>query len=190
MKKSEMRIIAGTHRGRPIQGPHDQKTRPLRDRVRQALFNILTGYIDWNEKVVCDAFAGTGALGFESLSRGAAQIYAFDVWRPAIDCITQNAQRLQFESSIIVTQKDTCLLENWFYRKIDLLFLAPPYFTDLAQKSFGRFHDIGALSPECIVVHECHKTDASLSHPALKLIKTKEYGITILHFYDYNGTVS
>ncbi len=87
-----MRVIAGTHRGRLLKGPRGRDTRPITDRVKENLFNILAGRVD--EAVVADCFCGTGSLGIEALSRGAASVAFAEIDGSALRLLRENLEAL------------------------------------------------------------------------------------------------
>jgi 16S rRNA (guanine966-N2)-methyltransferase len=120
-----LRIIAGTHRGRPMVAPRGMATRPTTDRVREALFAVL-GDID-GYKVV-DCYAGSGGLGFEALSRGAVHALFVESGRAAADCIERNADSLGLEERLTLLRQPVEKLgprvvgERW-----DLILSDPPW---------------------------------------------------------------
>src|SRR5437764_12958528 len=125
-----MRIIGGTHRSRLILGPEDDRTtRPITDRVKQSLFDILTPLLD-GDAVVYDCFAGTGSMGLESLSRGAKHAFFFEPDRSALPRLKKNIQSLNVEASSTIVCTD---LFKYFAtvpapaEPAKLIFLDPPY---------------------------------------------------------------
>ena len=122
-----MRIIAGTHRGRRIAAPAGDATRPTSDRVREALFSIL-GPLEGVD--VLDLFAGSGALGLEALSRGAASATLVERARPAVACIRANVAALGMEDRARVVPRDwrsALAAERAAGRAFGLCLLDPPY---------------------------------------------------------------
>ena len=122
-----MRIIAGQFRGRILLPPDTDATRPITDRVKQSLFDILVPYIDGAK--VYDLFAGTGSMGLECLSRGAERVTFFESNRSAVQRLKKNIQTLKLESSSRIISQD---LFAWFAAdrgeaQSDLVFLDPPY---------------------------------------------------------------
>ena len=112
-----MRIVGGTHRGRPIAAPPSRDTRPTIDRVRESLFNMLahspallteSGQPRLADGIVIDAFAGSGALAFEALSRGARHAYLFEIDPAARRVILRNASELGFGSRTTLRGMDAC----------------------------------------------------------------------------------
>ena len=121
-----MRIIAGQFRGRPLVAPAGQATRPTADRVREALFSMLASRIGSFEGLrVADLYAGSGALGLEALSRGAAHASFVENVRPAQDAIKANAARLGVSDRIQVLGASALALPR--SEPFDLIFADPPY---------------------------------------------------------------
>src|SRR5258705_9617355 len=122
-----MRIIAGEFRGRKIVPPQGDATRPITDRVKQSLFDILTPRIDGAR--IYDLFAGTGSMGLECLSRGAAHSTFFEADRSALERLKKNIAALTVESRSAIIPGD---LFKWFStntspESADIIFLDPPY---------------------------------------------------------------
>ena len=130
-----VRIIGGTFRGRKLEYSGDLRTRPMKDRVREALFNLL-GY-GVKGKLAIDLFAGTGALALEALSRGASRAFFIEQHRPTAQTIRRNSATLGVEAIVEVTSADTFL---WAKRLPDLgtlpwvVFCSPPYEFYVARK--------------------------------------------------------
>lgn len=157
-----MRIIAGSHRGRPLVTPSGQETRPTSDRMRQSLFNILENApwspIHWSETYILDAFAGSGALGFEALSRGARHAWFWDISPHAITCIHKNAQNLGFTTQSTIVK---CSPQNPPAPKADinLLFLDPPYHQGLVTRALNACQSHKWLGQDCLAVIETAKDE-------------------------------
>lgn len=166
-----MRIVGGSHRGRPILAPPSRDTRPTIDRVRESLFNMLLHSpvllggdsrprVDGG--IVIDAFAGSGALAFEALSRGAQHAYLFETDAVARRVILRNASELGFGSQITLRGNDACQ-PGKPSAAADLVFLDPPYRSDLGSRALVALEQNGWLKPDALVVVE---TDAKGSFPA------------------------
>jgi 16S rRNA (guanine(966)-N(2))-methyltransferase RsmD len=123
-----VRIIGGKFRGRKLEYSGDLRTRPMKDRVREALFNLLSTTVEG--KVAIDLFAGTGALALEALSRGASKAVFIERHRPTAQTIQRNSAKLGVEAIVDITSADTFL---WARRLPDLgiapwlVFCSPPY---------------------------------------------------------------
>jgi 16S rRNA (guanine966-N2)-methyltransferase len=119
-----MRIIAGKWRGRPLVAPPGDATRPTADRVREALFSMLASRIGSFEGLrVADLFAGSGALGLEALSRGAAHCVFVDKDRAALEAIRTNLAKLGAEAELLPGAAETVRIPG----RVDIAFLDPPY---------------------------------------------------------------
>jgi len=128
-----MRIIAGEHRGRRIEAPPGNKTRPMLDRVREALFSTVQ---DWVEGAcVLDLFAGSGSLGLEALSRGAQHAHFVERAHPALAVLKRNVELLALTGSSTIVRGDALSPKNWSREPaasepaFDLVFFDPPYAT-------------------------------------------------------------
>jgi 16S rRNA (guanine966-N2)-methyltransferase len=127
-----VRIIAGRWRGRPILAPPGQSTRPTSDRTREALFSMLASRLGSFEGLaVADLFAGSGALGLEALSRGAARCTFVETDRAAIDAIRRNLAALGGEGEILAAAAEQARIAA----PLDLAFLDPPYRSGLAASA-------------------------------------------------------
>lgn len=135
-----MRIIAGSLKGRLLISPQDQLIRPTSDRVRQAVFNIIEHKLNFSfvGKHILDIFGGTGALGFEALSRGAQSVVYVDILKEAHFIAHQNAKNLNFLNKIIFRQMDA-LNPLIAVHPVDFVFLDPPYNMQLAEKTLIAF---------------------------------------------------
>lgn len=180
-----MRIIAGEHRGRSILPPDGSATRPITDRAKQSLFDVLAPRIE--DALVYDCFCGTGSLGLESLSRGAKFATFFDADRPALARLTQNITNLQVAARSRVIPGD---LFKWFHLAntrpeatsasgADIIFLDPPYkFLQTQADELLQLvlHMTGAhLRPGGLVVFR-HDGKDSLRLPRLRQFDLREYG--------------
>src|SRR5688500_15868933 len=122
-----MRIIAGEHRGRRLLPPAGDQTRPVTDRVKQSIFDVLSPRIEG--AIVYDCFAGTGSFGLESLSRGATHATFFEAHRGTIDRLRQNIDLMRLTDQTIIVTVDCFahLAKAMPARKADIIFLDPPY---------------------------------------------------------------
>jgi len=125
-----MRVIAGTHRGRPLRAPAGLDTRPTSGRVREALFNILG---DVSEQRVLDLYAGSGALGIEALSRGARHAVFVESRRPALTCLRQNLAELGLDerASVLALKVEQSRKALVALGRFELVLCDPPW-ADLA----------------------------------------------------------
>lgn len=153
-----MRVVAGRFRGRPLASPDHQGLRPTSDRVREAVFNILThgqGGAEIEGARVLDLFAGTGALGIEALSRGAAYCLFVEETAEARGLIRQNVETFGLTGQTRIFRRDaTDLGPVGNIEPFNLVFLDPPYGQGLADKALASAVGGGWLKPGAIVVVE------------------------------------
>src|SRR6202167_253113 len=141
-----MRIVAGAWRGRSLLAPSGTATRPTADRVRQALFDMLM-HAPWagptviTDASVLDVFAGTGALGLEALSRGAARAVFVERARPALAALRTNIEACRAGDRCEVLPIDA--LSAPAGERADIVFLDPPYGQDLAVRALARLRSVG-----------------------------------------------
>ena len=116
-RQAELRIIGGAMRGRKFAYSGDLRTRPMMDTTREALFNLIGGWT--KDKIAIDLFAGTGAVGFEAISRGAKRAMLIERHIPTAELIRKNAQALEIESRIEVAQSDAFFWANEFLADLE-----------------------------------------------------------------------
>ncbi len=183
-----MRIVGGTLSGRKLAPPLSITTRPMMDRVRQALFNILE-HNDWGRNIsdafadahVLDAFCGTGALAYEAISRGAAHAYLFDKDRQALKVAEQNAKSLGVDKQCTIQQMDATAPAKT-KQPCKLVFLAPPYKKDLIPPAMIALDKAGWMVKHPLIVAETAKKEKLEIPEGFKLEFSRFYGDTGLHF--------
>ncbi|WP_420585760.1 16S rRNA (guanine(966)-N(2))-methyltransferase RsmD [Ruegeria sp.] len=152
-----MRIIAGEFRGRALasvgKGDAGAHLRPTTDRVRESLFNVLGHQIDFDGLRVLDLFAGTGALGLEALSRGAAHVTFVDDGRVAQGLIRKNIDLTRSSDRTDLIRRDATRLGDNPGAPYDLIFLDPPYGKALGQKAIAALAT-GWIADEALIVWE------------------------------------
>lgn len=192
-----MRIVAGRYRGRPITAPKTDGVRPTLDRVRQAVFNVLAHGIDGfslQDARVIDLFAGSGALGLEAASRGAAQVIFVETASPARAAIRENIERLGIGGMARILKRDATDLGPSKSATADntLAFLDPPYGRQLAEAALEQLARGGWLAPGAIVVIEEDRLHAVTLPLPYEEVTRRNYGqteIVIARFSAENGTV-
>lgn len=142
-----MRIIAGQWRGRPIVAPEGDTTRPTADRTRETLFSMLTSRLGSFEGLtVADLFAGSGALGLEALSRGAASALFVEQDAPAIRALRRNIANLRAQSQCDVRAASVLAL-GATKAPLDLVLLDPPYHSGAGAVALDKLARLGWISP-------------------------------------------
>ena len=151
-----MRIIAGQWRGRKLSAPQGDATRPTADRTRETLFSMLVSRLGSFEGLsVADLFAGSGALGFEALSRGAASCLFVEQDAAAIKAIRANAEAFDARARVIV-QAGSVMALGPAKAPHDLILLDPPYDTGAGQVALDRLRRLGWVGPQSWVSLEVH----------------------------------
>lgn len=158
-----MRIIAGEWRGRRLAAPKGEATRPTADRARETLFAMLTSRLgDFAGLQVADLFAGSGALGLEALSRGAAHCLFVENDRAALDVIRANIAALGAQARTRVEAGSATQLRS-ATRPLDLILADPPYFTGAGEVALDRLLRLGWIGPETwIALETSFKEDVSI----------------------------
>ena len=179
-----MRIIAGRWRGRILHAPPGLDTRPTSDRAREALFSMLAARLGRFEGLrVADIFAGTGALGLEALSRGAAHASFVEKDRAALAALRANLARLGADAMATVHPSSALSLAR-ADRPHDLLFLDPPYGRGLAQPTLACLAAQGWIAPYALVSVETSR-DETLDMPDFTTEAVRDYGKARLHLLRY-----
>lgn len=170
-----MRIIGGSARGRRLFAPRGRDIRPTPDRVREAVFNILG---DIAGLTVLDLFAGTGAMGLEALSRGAAWCTFVDNGREALELIARNAAACGFDNLAIVRADPSRNLARLgkLSRRYDLVFCDPPYGQGLVPRTLARLEASGLLAPGATIVAEHALDDEVGGAGRLSATDSRAYG--------------
>src|SRR5271165_1423599 len=181
-----MRIVGGRFRGRAIKAPDGSLTRPTSDKVRESLFNILNHGIeefDLEGARVLDLFAGSGALGLEALSRGAAYCLFVEDNADARGTIRENVEALGLTGASKVWRRDAAKLGPAApMQPFQLLFTDPPYGKGLGEKALAAALDGGWLSSGALCVLEERADVAPAIPAALTQLDSRVYGDTALHF--------
>jgi 16S rRNA (guanine966-N2)-methyltransferase len=173
-----MRVIAGQWRGRPLVAPKGEATRPTADRMREALFSMLTSRLgSFEELAVADLFAGSGALGIEALSRGAASCLFVEQDKPALDALRANIATLGATGAEV--RAGSVLALGPARAPLDLILMDPPYGTGAAVVALDKLARLGWVSPATWISVETAKiedvvvagfaTDAERVHGKAKL---------------------
>lgn len=153
-----MRIIGGTLRRRTLHGPapDNKELRPTHDRIRENVFNILSPYVQ--DAVFLDLFSGCGCMGMEALSRGASRVVFVDSSPNSVALIRKNVEAygLQGQAKIVRMDVINYLSGGAGGERFDIVYVDPPYNTDLAGEALKALGDGRLLSPEAIVIAE-HK---------------------------------
>jgi 16S rRNA (guanine966-N2)-methyltransferase len=179
-------VIAGEAKGRRLTGIRSSAIRPTSDRVREALFSVLGAAVPGAR--VLDLYAGSGALGIEALSRGAAGAVFVDSDREAVEAIRANLAltRMDDRASVVRSAVGSFLAAGR-HGPFDLVFLDPPYARGTPVEDLEALVAGGLLAAEACVVLETGGPDAPAPVEGLELASLRRYGDTTLHFLRQPG---
>lgn len=181
-----MRIIAGRMKGTKLFTLDGLNTRPTLDRVKEPLFSIINFKLE--DSVVLDLFSGSGALGLESISRGAKTAYLCDNSYNAVRIINQNVEKTKAQNQVVVLSKsfekvlEECSLKNI---KFDIIFLDPPYKTDYAERATEIITEKNLLNDNGIIIIETdtrEKVIEKLQNIDITMYDERKYGRVSLLF--------
>ena len=188
-----MRIVSGEFRGRALHAPTGEATRPTSDRARQAIFNILE-HAPWSPGMrdlrVMDLFAGTGALGFEALSRGAAFCLFVETDEAARGAIRETVDSFGLFGRTRVHRRDATDLgvrPGGDGPAFHLAFLDPPYAKGLGEAALAKLAAGGWLVPGAIVVFERGASEPAFSAEGFEALDVRDYGAAKVHFLRFEG---
>jgi 16S rRNA (guanine966-N2)-methyltransferase len=187
-----MRIVGGRFKGHHLVTPEGSATRPTSDRVRESIFNILahgiSGFTLEGARVL-DLFAGTGALGFEALSRGARWCHFIEEQTAARGIIRANADKLGVIGQCKIWRRDAADLGLCApLAKFDLAFADPPYSKGLGEKSLRSVINGGWLNEGAVVVLEESDQAVIPQIEGLELVDERSYGETRVRFFTFMGS--
>ena len=182
-----MRIVGGSFKGRTLVAPEGRDTRPTTDRAREAVFNILEHAV-WSGGVegkrILDLFAGSGALGFEALSRGASFCLFVETDAAARGAIRDNIEALGVFGDTRIHRRDAADLGQrpaGLDAPFDLVFLDPPYHKDLGEAALKILAPGGWITPDARIAFEC-AADETPAHDGFTLLDERTYGAAKMLF--------
>ena len=177
-----MRIVAGRFKGKPLSAPPASSTRPTSDRARQAVFNVLE-HAAWSEGLagrrVIDLFAGSGALGLEAMSRGAAFCLFVETDEAARGAIRDNVEALDLFGATRIHRRDATDLgvrPGSAGPPFDLAFLDPPYRKGLGERALARLSEGGWLAAGALAVLERGSDEPDPEIPGFERLDGRDYG--------------
>lgn len=176
-----MRIIAGQSKGRKLTSFQDENIRPTSDKMRGALFNSLKSQFGTLEGILfVDAFAGTGAVGLEALSRGAEAVIFFETAADAVKLLRKNLEKADFLERALLY--GDVLNPPRYTRPADVVFLDPPYKCGLVPHAMKKLHENGYIGQNTVIVAETDKTEDVPCVDVFTLSKKNAYGKGALHW--------
>jgi len=180
-----LRVISGSAKGRKLKSVPGDTTRPVMDRVKEALFNILAG--DVIDSHWWDLFGGSGAIGIEALSRGAAFVRFSDLGRAPIETITENVEHCKFGAQVEIRKGDAfAMLAAQPDRKFQYIYVAPPQYKEMWSRALKLADEHTEwLSEDGTVIVQIDPSEyKKVELRNLEETEQRKYGKTLLVFYD------
>ena len=176
-----MRVIAGVHRSRPLATFRGDEIRPTADRVKESLFNILRNKVVGRRYL--DLFAGTGGIGIEAISRGAAEVVFVDQRRESVALVKKNLALLKEEAEVVLSDAIAYLRRA---EPFDVIFIDPPYAGALGEAALRVIAENALLTEDGVAVFE-HGEPFAGEIPGLRKTDERKYGRVYLSFFGREG---
>ena len=184
-----MRIIGGKFKGKKLILPYNKKTRPLKDVVKESIFNLIVHSrlinIDIENSNVLDLFSGSGSFGLECISRGARSVYFFENYNLAIKTLKKNISLFNDQNKIKIFEND-CFNSfdkiNHLNLKFDIIFIDPPFREQKINIVLNKIIENKLLKKNGIIIIHRHKKDTVSISKKLKIFDTRKYGLSKIIF--------
>ena len=180
-----MRIIGGIYRGKKITLPEDKKTRPLKDIVKESIFNLIEHSnkfkIEIKNSLVLDLFAGSGSFGLECISRGAKKVVFIENYSKILNILKRNINSINATKNTNIIEKncfDYLLENNQFQKKFNLIFLDPPYKEERINVLIDKIKENEFLKDDGIIIIHRHKKDNLMISKKIDILDERIYGIS------------
>ncbi len=183
-----MRIIGGNLRGKKILSPTDKSTRPLKDIVRESIFNIIehskNEFVNLNSAKVLDLFSGTGSFGIECLSRGAEKVIFFENYANSIKVLKKNLDLLKLNKYSKIIEKDSYNISQsqLNLKNFDLIFLDPPFKDNKINQLIEIIKKMKITSKDTLIIIHRNKRITENISKDLIISKEKNYGLSKIIF--------
>jgi len=181
-----MRIISGKYKGKKILLPEDKLTRPLRDLVKESIFNILQHSNSCSQKIersnVLDLFSGSGSFGLECISRGAKKVTFFENYEKALKILNKNIINLKCFYKTEIFKKNVFNSELKNIGKFDLIFIDPPFKNKEVGNLISKILNLKILKKDGLIILHRHKNDKDILPENFRIIIIKKYGISKIFF--------
>ena len=183
-----MRVIGGKLKGKLIHNPTDKTTRPLKDMVRESIFNILehssNEKIKFKNDIVLDLFSGSGSFGIECLSRGVKKVFFFENYKPSLKILLKNLNELELNECSVIKEIDAYKIskESIDSEKISLIYLDPPFADKNINKLLKKIFDLKIANKTTLIVMHRNKKFKENFTEDFKILREKTYGLSKIIF--------
>ena len=184
-----MRIISGKFKGKKLAQPLDKNTRPLKDIVKESVFNLLIHSklikLNLKESNILDLFSGSGSFGIECLSRNVKHVTFIENYQPAINILKKNINEFDADNNYDLIEKD--IYDEKIYinlnKKYDLIFVDPPYKEKKIEKIFSLINNFKILKKKGYIILHRSKNSENFVLNNFETIDIRSYGISKIFFY-------
>ena len=186
-----MRIIAGQFKGKKILEPKDKNTRPLKDLVKESIFNIINHSnkfkTELNKANILDLFSGVGSFGLEALSRGAENVTFVENYTNVLEILKKNIQNLKLNERCKIIEKNIFndLNFDMFNKKFDIIFFDPPFKEKEILSVISKIYKSKILKKDGLLIIHRHNKENNLLLKDLNILEEKKYGISKIIFSNY-----
>ena len=177
-----MRIISGIAKGKKIFKPLNRKTRPLKDMVRESIFNIISHSnllsSKFDQSIILDLFSGVGSFGLEAISRGAKKVIFFEDYKPAIELLIKNINILSFNKQVDINKKNIYNQNNFkkLNYKFNIVFLDPPFKDNNINIILDNLANSKILNSETLIIIHRHNKTKDNFDKNFKIVREEIYG--------------
>jgi 16S rRNA (guanine966-N2)-methyltransferase len=186
-----MRIIAGQYKGKKILEPKDKGTRPLKDLVKESIFNIInhSNKLDVILKGanILDLFSGVGSFGLEALSRGADHVTFVENYSNVLEILKKNIHSLNFEKKCLINEKN--IIQNlsfeMFSKKFDIIFFDPPFKEKEIFPIITKIYNAKILKKNGLIIIHRNSKESDLFPKNLNILEEKKYGVSKIIFSNF-----
>lgn len=181
-----MRIISGYLKGKKLELPKDNLTRPLKDMVKESIFNILSHSkninIDLTNSIILDLFSGSGSFGLECISRGAKHVYFNENYQKALEILQKNIQNLKCENKCTILSNSCFDLNKHFKKNANIIFLDPPFKEKDINKILITILENKILNKNGIIIIHRNKKFNDNFTTKLNITEVRNYGLSKIIF--------
>jgi 16S rRNA (guanine966-N2)-methyltransferase len=181
-----MRIISGYLKGKKLELPKDKLTRPLKDMVKESIFNILSHSkninIDLRNSIILDLFSGSGSFGLECISRGSKHVYFNENYQKALEALQKNIHNLKCEDKCTILRGSCFDLDKHFKKNANIIFLDPPFKEKDINKILNIIFENKILNKNgIIIIHRNKKINDNFT-TKLNIAEVRNYGLSKIIF--------
>ena len=184
-----MRIISGSYKGKKINLPKDNLTRPLKDMVKESIFNIIKHSKEVNFNIegakILDLFSGSGSFGLECLSRGAGKVIFNENYKDAIKILEKNIKSLNCEKKCQILKSDCFNLSENFEQRVDIIFMDPPFTEKKINALIHLIFKMKILKKKGLIIIHRNKKYKETLNIKLNIIDERYYGLSKIIFANY-----